>query len=128
MCRIREKRYAQSEEENMLKKAIQRLRPTLRDIVELQQLQERSMRETAEAIGIFFDRSQGRLFHAKSALRRSLIPKLVHQPRLRPDSRFARTAMARAGRNHECASTINSNPITRKRRRVCHRKQRGTKV
>src|SRR5258706_13897095 len=34
---------------------------------------------------------------------------------LRPDSRFARTAMARAGRDHECASTINSNPITRKR-------------
>src|SRR6266852_9071915 len=47
-----EKRYAQSEEESMLKKAIQRLRPTLRNIVELQQLQERSMRETAEAIGI----------------------------------------------------------------------------
>src|SRR5258708_36562221 len=34
---------------------------------------------------------------------------------LRLDSRFARTAMARAGRKHECASTINSNPITRKR-------------
>src|SRR6266436_1872929 len=34
---------------------------------------------------------------------------------LRLDSRFARTAMARTGRKHECASTINSNPITRKR-------------
>src|SRR5260370_9411133 len=34
---------------------------------------------------------------------------------LRLDSRFARTAMARAGGKHECASTINSNPITRKR-------------
>src|SRR6266404_5366937 len=34
---------------------------------------------------------------------------------LRPDSRFARTAMARAGRKHECASTSNSKPITRKR-------------
>ncbi len=76
-----EKRYAQSEEESMLKKAIQRLRPTLRNIVELQQLQERSMRETAEAIGISLTAAKGRLFHAKSALRRSLIPKLVHQPR-----------------------------------------------
>jgi RNA polymerase sigma factor (sigma-70 family) len=76
-----EKRYAQSEEESILKKAIQRLRPTLRVVVQLQQLQERSMREAAEAIGISLTATKGRLFHAKNALRRSLIPKLVHQPR-----------------------------------------------
>jgi hypothetical protein len=39
------------------------------------------MRETAEAIGISLTAAKGRLFHAKNALRRSLIPKLVHQPR-----------------------------------------------
>jgi len=76
-----EGRYAQSEEERMLKKAIQSLRPTLRVVVQIQQLQERSMRETAEAIGISLAAAKGRLFHAKNALRRSLIPKLVHQPR-----------------------------------------------
>ncbi len=76
-----EKRYAQSEEESILKKAIQRLRPTLRVVVQIQQLQERSMRETAEAIGISLTAAKGRLFHAKNALRRSLIPRLVHQPR-----------------------------------------------
>jgi RNA polymerase sigma factor (sigma-70 family) len=76
-----EKRYAQSEEESMLKKAIQRLRPTLRVVVQIQQLQERSMRETAEAIGISLTAAKGRLFHAKNALRRSLIPKLAHPPR-----------------------------------------------
>jgi len=42
-----EKRYARAKKKTS-EEAIQRLRPTLRDIVELQQLQERSMRETAE--------------------------------------------------------------------------------
>ena len=76
-----ERRYAQSEEESMLKKAIQSLRPTLRIVVRIQQLQERSMRETAEAIGISLAAAKGRLFHARVALRRSLILKLVRQPR-----------------------------------------------
>ncbi len=40
-----ERRYAQREEESMLKKAIQSLRPTLRVVVQIQQLQERSMRK-----------------------------------------------------------------------------------
>jgi len=74
-----ERRYAQSEEETMLRKAIQRLRPTLRVVVQIQQLQERSMRETAEAIGISLTAAKGRLFHAKNALRKSMIPKLVHR-------------------------------------------------
>jgi len=76
-----ERRYAQSEEESMLRKAIQSLRPTLQVVVQIQQLQERSMRETAEAIGISLAAAKGRLFHARVALRRSLIPKLVRQPR-----------------------------------------------
>ncbi len=76
-----ERRYAQSEEEKLLKKAIRSLRPALRVVVQIQQLQERSMRETAEAIGISLAAAKGRLFHAKNALRRSVIPKLVHQPR-----------------------------------------------
>jgi RNA polymerase sigma factor (sigma-70 family) len=73
--------YAQSEAESMLKKAIQRLRPALRVVVQIQQLQERPMRETAEAIGISVTAAKGRLFHAKNALRRSLTPKLPHRSR-----------------------------------------------
>jgi RNA polymerase sigma factor (sigma-70 family) len=76
-----ERRYAQSEEESMLKKAIQSLRPTLRIVVQIQQLQECSMQETAEAIGMSLAAAKGRLFHAKNGLRRSIIPKLVHQTR-----------------------------------------------
>jgi RNA polymerase sigma factor (sigma-70 family) len=96
-----ERRYAQSEEENLLKKAIQSLRPALRVVVQIQQLQERSMRETAETIGISLTAAKGRLFHAKNALRRSLIPKLAHQPRFSgrfvfcPQGNGSRTADAR---------------------------------
>jgi RNA polymerase sigma factor (sigma-70 family) len=41
-----EMRYAQSEAESVLMKAIENLRPTLRVVVQIQQLQERSLRET----------------------------------------------------------------------------------
>jgi RNA polymerase sigma factor (sigma-70 family) len=76
-----ETRYAQGEVETMLKRAIQNLRPALRVVVQIQQLQERPIREIAEAIGISLTAAKGRLFHAKNALRRSLIPKLQRRPR-----------------------------------------------
>jgi RNA polymerase sigma factor (sigma-70 family) len=72
--------YAKSEEEGILKKAIQRLRPTLRVVIHIH-LQERSMQETAGAIGISLGAAKGRMFHAKNALRMSVIPKLARQPR-----------------------------------------------
>ena len=80
-----ERHYAQREEEVILKKAIHGLRPALRGVVQAQHLQERSIRETAEEIGISMAATKGRLFHAKKALRRSLIQKLAHP--LRPDRR-----------------------------------------
>jgi len=76
-----ERRCAQSEEESMLKKAIQNLRPTLRVVVQIQELQERTLRETADAIGISLAAAKGRMFHARKALRRSMIPKLTRQSR-----------------------------------------------
>src|SRR5258708_26347807 len=75
-----ERRYAQSEEESMLKKAIQDLRPALRAVVQIQMLEENSMRETAEAIGISVGATKGRLFHARKALRRSVMSKVKKQP------------------------------------------------
>jgi RNA polymerase sigma factor (sigma-70 family) len=76
-----ERRCAKKEEERLLKKAVQRLRPALREVVEIQHLQERSMQETAQMMGISVAAAKGRLFHAKAALRKSSILKLVHQPR-----------------------------------------------
>jgi RNA polymerase sigma factor (sigma-70 family) len=76
-----ERRYAQREEERILKTAIQRLRPTLREVVAIQQLQERSVQETAEMMGISVAAAKGRLFHAKIALRKSSVLKLMHKSR-----------------------------------------------
>jgi len=101
-----ERRYAQTEEETMLKKAIQSLRPTLRVVMHIQ-LQECSMLETAEAVGIYLAATKGRLFHAKSALCRSMTPKLVHQPRsvsrfvFRPQANGSRRANARTRFNDQ---------------------------
>ena len=66
-----EKRYAQRERENILRGAISTLRPTIRKVIELQQLQEHSMRETAAIIGISVPAAKARLFHAKIALRKA---------------------------------------------------------
>jgi RNA polymerase sigma factor (sigma-70 family) len=76
-----ERRYAQSEKERILRRAVGRLRPTLREVVEIQQLQERSMRETADAMCISVAATKARLFHAKVALRKSPILRLMQQPR-----------------------------------------------
>ena len=74
-----ERLYAQSEREKILKKAVVRLRPTLRQVVEIQQLQEQSLRETAKAMRISVAAAKARLFHAKNTLRRSSILRLMRQ-------------------------------------------------
>jgi RNA polymerase sigma factor (sigma-70 family) len=78
-----ERRYAQREKERILKKAVHSLRPPLRQVVEMKQLQERTMRETAETMCISVAAAKARLFHAKLALRKSSILKLMHQSRSR---------------------------------------------
>ena len=72
-----ERRYALREEERILKQAIQSLRPALREAVKIQRLEERSMRETAEIMGISVSAAKGRLFHAKVALRKSSTLRLI---------------------------------------------------
>lgn len=76
-----EKRYARKEGGRILNRAIERLRPRLREVVEIQRLQEYSIRETAEAAGISVAAAKARLFHAKAALRRSPILKPMQQTR-----------------------------------------------
>lgn len=76
-----ERRYARNEEEQILRKAVHQLRAPLRDVVEIQQLQERSMRETAAAMCISVSAAKARLFHAKAALRKSPVLKRCQQPR-----------------------------------------------
>jgi RNA polymerase sigma factor (sigma-70 family) len=66
-----EKLYGQSEQAGLLKAAVGDLRPAIRKVVEVGQLQERSMRETADALGISLSAAKARLFHARAALRKS---------------------------------------------------------
>ncbi len=66
-----EERYLQKERETTLRDAINALRPSLRSVVELGHLGERSMRETAEIISVSVSAAKARLFHAREALRKS---------------------------------------------------------
>ena len=66
-----ERLYAQSERERILMAAVGDLRPTIRKAVEVGQLQERSMQETADVLGISIAAAKARLFHARAALRKS---------------------------------------------------------
>src|SRR5258708_3590979 len=67
-----EKACAQREKERLLRKAICDLRQTIRRVVEIQQLRELSMKETARMMGVSVTAAKGRLFHAKRALRKAL--------------------------------------------------------
>jgi RNA polymerase sigma factor (sigma-70 family) len=68
---------ARTEQKAALRDAIAKLRPTLRSVVELYELEERSLQETAEALGISVAAAKGRLFHARAALRRTAKLKAV---------------------------------------------------
>jgi RNA polymerase sigma factor (sigma-70 family) len=67
-----EEHYARSERERHLKRAIHRLRPALRTIVEIQQVHDSSIKEIAEIAGISVAATKSRLLRARSVLRRSL--------------------------------------------------------
>jgi RNA polymerase sigma factor (sigma-70 family) len=68
-----EEHYARGERERHLKRAIHRLRPALRTIVEIQQVHDTSIKEIAEIAGISVAATKSRLLRARSMLRRSLI-------------------------------------------------------
>jgi len=66
-----EKRYLQKERETALRNEINALRPTLRGVIELAQLGEWSVRETAEMLGLSVAAVKARLFHARRTLSNS---------------------------------------------------------
>src|SRR6202050_429745 len=59
------------ERKRIVKSAISRLRPRARDVVELIHLQEHSIGETAQILGISTGAVKTRMFHAKRALHRN---------------------------------------------------------
>jgi RNA polymerase sigma-70 factor (ECF subfamily) len=67
-----EEECAQGEIGNILRAEIRDLRPALRAVFEIQDLQEFSLRETAGKMGISLSAAKARAFHGKSALRKAL--------------------------------------------------------
>jgi RNA polymerase sigma-70 factor (ECF subfamily) len=67
-----EESYVRRERDRHLKRAIHRLRPALRNVVEIQQAHDGSVREIAEMAGISIAATKSRLLRARSALRRAL--------------------------------------------------------
>ena len=70
---------AKEEHQAALRDAIAKLRPRLRRVVELYQLQECSMDETAKILGISIAAAKARLFHARAALRGNKALLLNHE-------------------------------------------------
>ena len=92
------------EHKAIVRNAIAKLRPSLRRIVELHQLQECPMRETAKVLGISINAAKTRLFHARTALRKNKAL-LLSLGVTRSHSRkklFARKSWTGSGRSLAC--------------------------
>ena len=66
-----EQSYAARERKRILRKAIARLRPRLRAVVEIGQLQERSIKETARILDISVAATKARFFRGRAVLRKT---------------------------------------------------------
>jgi RNA polymerase sigma-70 factor (ECF subfamily) len=67
-----EELYTGQERVEGLKRAICRLQPTLRNVVEIHQSEDRSVKEVAELAGISLAATKSRLLRARKTLRKAL--------------------------------------------------------
>jgi RNA polymerase sigma-70 factor (ECF subfamily) len=67
-----ERCYSRREREDLLRRAIRRLRPNLRTALELQQAQEYSIQQIADSLGITSAAAKSRLLRARLSLRARL--------------------------------------------------------
>jgi RNA polymerase sigma-70 factor (ECF subfamily) len=76
--------YAKRERRAMIRGAIRALPPTIRQAIELQRLEELSVTETAERLGLSLAAARSRLFRARDTLRKTLagmrIPRRNYAP------------------------------------------------
>jgi RNA polymerase sigma-70 factor (ECF subfamily) len=68
-----EELYARHERVERLKRAIHRLQPTLRSVVEIHQSNDRSVKEIADLAGISVAATKSRLLRARKILRKTLV-------------------------------------------------------
>jgi RNA polymerase sigma factor (sigma-70 family) len=74
-----EENYRLRERREIVGAAVRRLRPRTRKVVEVHQLGEFSVKETAQILGISMAAAKARMFHARAALRRMPMLRNVHQ-------------------------------------------------
>jgi RNA polymerase sigma-70 factor (ECF subfamily) len=67
------------EREKLLRRAIFRLPPIFREVIEMRHVQDRSMREIAQTLGISEAAAKARLFRAKTVLRASITLKGIRR-------------------------------------------------
>lgn len=75
-----EQQFLLKERDTALREAVQTLRPSLRDVVELVLLGERSIRETAEMLDLSVSAAKARLFHARRSLKKAQILQKFRRP------------------------------------------------
>jgi RNA polymerase sigma-70 factor (ECF subfamily) len=75
-----EETFSLHERKQILRAAVSALRPRARDVIVLYQLQEHSVGETAQILGVSTAAVKTRMFHAKSALERMPLLQSVHKP------------------------------------------------
>jgi len=74
-----EEQYLQLEQQAILRLGVSRLRPSIRRALEFHVLQDHSLRETAQKMGLSVSATKSRVFQAKAAVRRSIEPKVVRR-------------------------------------------------
>ncbi len=79
-----EQTYVLRERTRILRKAVSRLRPRIRAVIEIGQLQELPMHETARILDISVAAAKGRFFHARAALRKSVALRAIAKARTEP--------------------------------------------
>jgi RNA polymerase sigma factor (sigma-70 family) len=79
-----EQSYVEHERKAVLHKAIRKLRPRMRAVVEVAQLQELPIKETAKVLDISVAAAKGRFFHARAALRKSVALRAIAHERTLP--------------------------------------------
>lgn len=78
-----EQALIQSEREAFLAHGVRALRPSIRRALEIRELQEHSVRQTASKMGISVAATKARVFHAKRILRKSLRRRYLARPMVR---------------------------------------------
>lgn len=78
-----EEQFAQGQRERLVTRAVRKLRPALRQVVEFRRLREFSMKETARTLRITIPAAKSRLYHARVALRQMPSLKALGRRRVR---------------------------------------------